>query len=478
MDYPEIRLLLGGEWIGTADRQTRAVVNPATGREIGRVPMATSDDLDRALDAAETAFAQWRRMPAFDRAAIMHRAAMLLRERAETIARLMTLEQGKMLSEARGEVRVTADNIDWAAEEGRRAYGRIIPTRVPSMRQSVLMQPIGPVAAFSPWNAPALMPGRKAAEALGAGCSVIVKPAEETPATAMEVIRTFVEAGLPTGALGMVYGDPEMVSRHLITSPVIRKVSFTGSTRVGKHLASLAGAHAKPATMELGGHAPVIVLRDADVERAVEVSVAMKARNAGQLCGSPTRFVVEEPVFEHFAQSYCQRMAGLKVGSGLDPASEMGPLANVRRVEAMEALVADARAQGGRIETGGVRHGNEGFFFAPTVISRPGLDSAVMNEEPFGPVSAIMPVESYEAALAEANRLSFGLAAYCFTRSARMAHAFSEDVEAGLIGINTFNVITPESPVSGVKDSGYGGESGQEGVASFLHTRHVAHLTE
>ncbi len=477
MEYPEISLFLDGEWVAAAGRDTQPVINPATGKTIGSVALATIDDLDRALDAARRGFARWRRMTAYDRAAILHRAASLLRGRVDNVARLMTLEEGKTLAEAEGEVRATADILDWAAEEGRRADGRIIPTRVPGMRQSVLMEPIGPVAAFCPWNAPALMPGRKIAEALAAGCSCVVKPAEETPATAMEIVRAFADAGLPAGVLNTVFGDPDMVSRHLISSPVIRKISFTGSTRVGKLLGRLAGGHAKPATLELGGHAPVLVFADADLEQAATLSVAMKARNAGQLCGSPTRFIVEEAVFDRFVSLYRDRTAALRVGDGLDPESQMGPLANVRRVDAMEALVGDALTNGAVLETGGARRGNDGFFFEPTVLSRAAKESAVMNQEPFGPLSIICPVEGFDAAIAEANRLSYGLAAYAFTRSAKIAHAFSEEVEAGLVGINTFNVIVPESPVSGVKDSGFGVEGGREGVASYLHPRHVAHST-
>ena len=477
MDYGAIPLLVDGEWIEAGGRETLAVVNPATGAEIGRVPVATVDDVDRALEVAQRGFKVWRQLTAFDRAAVLHRAAALVRERQDRIARLMTLEEGKILSESLAEVRGTADVLDWAAEEGRRTYGRIIPTRMPGMRQSVLMEPLGPVAAFCPWNAPALMPGRKVAEALAAGCSAIVKPAEEAPATSCEIVRAFVDAGIPAGTLGMLFGEPDMISRRLIESPLIRKISFTGSTRVGKLLGALAGAHAKPATLELGGHAPVLVFEDADLGQAIEASVAMKARNAGQLCGSPTRFIVQERVYDEFLSRYTRRIATLKVGDGFDPATEMGPLANPRRVEAMEAIVANAEVAGGKVETGGARRGNAGFFFAPTVIRNPKADTMLMNHEPFGPISAVVPVESFDAAIAEANRLSHGLAAYAFTRSAATAHAFSEQVEAGLVGINTFNVIVPESPVSGVKDSGYGAEGGREGVASYLHPRHVAHLT-
>jgi succinate-semialdehyde dehydrogenase/glutarate-semialdehyde dehydrogenase len=476
MLYPEVNLHIAGAWVAADGRNGRPVTNPATGREVGQVPVATEADLDLAIDSSATAFASWRRLTAYDRAALLHRAAALLRERAPAVARVMVLEEGKIFSEALAEVRATADVFDWAAEEGRRAYGRIIPTRVSGMRQSVLFEPIGPAAAFCPWNAPALMPGRKVAEALAAGCTCIVKPAEETPATAMETLRCLVDAGLPAGVMNMVFGDPDMISRRLIGSPVIRKASFTGSTRVGKQLGALAGAEAKPITLELGGHAPVLIFADADLDQAVALSVAMKARNAGQLCGSPTRYYVEAPVYDRFVAAYVDRMAALRLGEGLGPESQMGPLANVRRLDAMEMLVADAQAHGARVACGGRRRGNEGYFFEPTVLTGADDAAAVMRQEPFGPISVMRPFEGFDEALRQANALPYGLAAYAFTRSAHMAHAFSEGVEAGLVGINTFNVIMPESPVSGVKDSGHGVEGGREGVASYLHPRHVAHL--
>lgn len=476
MRYPGISFLIDGVWVAPGRRDTVPVLNPATGRTIGSTPLATPADLDRALDAAGRAFATWRRVTAYERAAVLRRAAAIVRERAEGIARLMTLEEGKTLREALAEVRATADVVDWAAEEGRRADGRIIPTRVPGMRQSVLMEPIGPVAAFCPWNAPALMPGRKIAEALAAGCTVIVKPAEETPATAMEIVRAFLDAGVPAGALNLVFGVPDQVSRHLIASPVVRKITFTGSTRIGRQLGALAGAEAKPATLELGGHAPVLVFADADIAQVVRACIGMKARNAGQLCGSPTRFLIERPVFDQFADSYAKAASSLRIGNGMSEETEMGPLANARRVEAIETLVADARAHGAEVLAGGARVGDEGFFHAPTVIAGAPNETAVMNQEPFGPISVLRAVDGLEEALAEANRLPYGLAAYAFTRAAATVHAIEEGIEAGLLGINTFNVIVPESPVNGVKDSGFGVEGGREGVASYLYPRHVAHL--
>ncbi|HEU0221692.1 MAG TPA: NAD-dependent succinate-semialdehyde dehydrogenase [Paracoccaceae bacterium] len=477
MTHADLHLFIDGERLGSAGRETRPVINPATGQPLGELPLADATDLDRALEAAARAFPGWRATPPFVRAQILRRAAGLIRERADAIARLMVLEEGKVLAEARTELAVTADIIDWCAEEGRRTYGRVIPSRAPGLAQVALREPIGPVAGLSPWNAPALMPARMAAEALAAGCTCILKPAEEAPGTALEVARACADAGLPPGVLGMVFGVPAEVSRHLIASPVIRKVSFTGSVEVGRQLGSLAGAHVKPITLELGGHAPVMVFADADLERAADLAIAMKARNAGQLCGSPTRFLVEAPVHERFLRLYAERAAAIRLGDGLDPASQMGPLAHARRLAAMESFVADAEAKGARVETGGARRAGPGFFFAPTVLSGLTPECALMNREPFGPLSAFLSFERLEEAIAEANRLPYGLAAYAFTRSAATAAALKEGLEAGAVGINSFAVVSPETPFGGVKESGYGREGGIEGIAACMVTKYVAEAT-
>jgi len=475
VDHPALHLFIDGEWIGADTRDTLPVVDPATGLEIARLPVATEADLERALDSTARAFPAWRDTTAVDRGRILRRAAALLRERAATIAEVMTREQGGILARSRIEVLRSADVLDWCAEEGRRAYGRVIPTNTPGTRQLVLNEPIGPAVAFTPWNAPAFMPARKLGEALAAGCSCIIKPAEETPGTALEVVRALADAGLPAGVVNVVSGVPAMISRRLITSPVTRKISFTGSTEVGLQLGALAGGLAKPITLELGGHAPVLVFADADVEAAAELTAAMKINNAGQLCGSPTRILVEAPAYARFLERYRDRLAATRVGHGLDPASQMGPLANARRVAAMESFMADARARGAQVETGGVRLGERGCFFAPTLLAGTGRDCAILNREPFGPVSAILPFEHFEEAVAEANRLDFGLAAYAFTQSARIADDLMRALECGMLGINTFAVTSPESPVAGVKLSGHGAEGGTEGLASYRVTRFVAH---
>lgn len=472
--YPALGFLIDGRHIDAGTRETLAVVNPSTEDEIARLPLATTADLDAALDAAARGFQVWRRTAAIERAAVLHRAAALLRERIEQIAAVNTLEQGKLVSEARWETVATADILDWAAEEGRREYGRLLPSRRDGVRRQVMLEPIGPAAGFSPWNGPALLFGRKIAEALAAGCSCVMKPAEETPGTALVVAQALADAGLPPGVLNIIFGVPPQVSTHLISSPVIRKASFTGSVEVGRTLARLAADSLKPITLELGGHAPVLVFEDADVEKAAAMTVATKFRFGGQVCTSPTRFLVHESVYAEFVRRVAEGAAAIPVGDGFAPGSQMGPLANARRLRAMEQCVADALAHGARLDCGGRRIGTRGYFFEPTVLSDVSLDCEIMNREPFGPIFAVRPFRNEAEAVAEANRLPFGLAAYAFTRSPARAEALVESVDSGLLGINTYSINVPETPFGGVKHSGIGAEGGQEGVRGYLVARTVA----
>jgi succinate-semialdehyde dehydrogenase/glutarate-semialdehyde dehydrogenase len=416
----------------------------------------------------------WRKVPPYERAKTLHRAADIIRERTEHIATQMTLEQGKPLAESRAEVAVAADHFDWQGEEARRAYGRMIPARAEGQRLMVLREPVGPVAAFTPWNFPANMPARKMSTALAAGCSCIIKPAEETPGTALALARAVADAGVPPGVLNVVFGIPAEISEYLITSPIIRKITFTGSTAVGKLLAGLAAKGVKRATMELGGHAPVLVFEDADADRAAELSAAAKFRNAGQVCISPTRFYVHESLHDRFADKFAETARKLPVGSGLDPANRMGPVANGRRRDAMEDFVADARKHGAEVLAGGERIGNAGYFWQPTVLKNVPEDARIMNVEPFGPVAIVNSFRDYDEAIEKANRLPYGLAAYAFTESERRAIRISEDIESGLIAINSFNVTWPETPFGGVKESGYGSEGGIEGLDGFLTTKFVS----
>lgn len=473
MTYPSLYLFIDGERI--RDREGQPVVDPASEEVLAFLPHATPQDLERALAAAERAGAAWAKTPAHERAQILRRAAELIRARHEALAAVMTLENGKPLAEAKGELLVAAETFEWSAEEARRIYGRIVPARTPGQRNLVLREPVGVVAAFVPWNFPATPLARKVAAALAAGCACIVKPAEETPATALALAEALEEAGLPKGLLNVVFGVPAEVSTRLLASPIVRKVTFTGSTAVGIELARLAAADVKRTTMELGGHAPVVVCDDAELERAVALSAAAKFRNAGQICVSPTRFLVQRPLFEGFVSRLAEAAAALRVGPGLASDSQMGPLANPRRLAAMAALTADAVAAGARLVTGGQRLGNRGFFFAPTVLAEVPAAARIMNEEPFGPVAVVNPFDSLEEALAEANRLRYGLAAYAFTKSAERARQIGDGLRAGAIGINTFTVTLPELPFGGVEHSGDGREGGTEGVESFLTVKAVAH---
>jgi succinate-semialdehyde dehydrogenase/glutarate-semialdehyde dehydrogenase len=474
MNYPNTQLLIANTWCDAADGRSLAVLNPATGAEIGRVAHAGIADLDRALAAAQSGFELWRKTPAIERARTMRQAAVLLRERSADIARCMTLEQGKPLAEAKAEMAAAADIIEWFADEARRIYGRIVPSRHMAVQSLVLKEPVGPVAAFTPWNFPVNQVVRKVCAALATGCSMLVKAPEETPASPAALLRAFVDAGLPPGVLGLVYGDPAQISAYLIPHPVIRKITFTGSTPVGKQLAAMAGAHMKRATMELGGHAPVLVCEDADVALAVKAAGGAKFRNAGQVCISPTRFLVHRSLHDEFVAALAKYSAGLKVADGLAEGTSMGPLANPRRLAAMQQLTEDAAQRGARIETGGERLGSSGNFFAPTVICNAPLDARIYNEEPFGPLAAVRGFEKLDEAIAESNRLPWGLAGYAFTRSIATAQALMHRVEVGMLWINQPAMAVPEMPFGGIKDSGYGSEGGPEALEAYLNTKSVS----
>jgi len=473
MTYPDTHLFINGTWRPARAGDTIPVIDPATEEQIGTVAHAKTVDLDEALEAALAGFDTWRRMGAFDRSKLMRRAADIMRERADTIAPMMTREQGKPLAQAKAEVLGAADTIDWFAEEARRTYGQIIPARAPGVQQMAVRHPVGPVAAFTPWNFPINQVVRKLSAALAAGCSIIVKAPEETPASPAELIRAFADAGVPAGVIGLVYGVPAEISEYLIKHPVIRKISFTGSTPVGKLLAGMAGQHMKRATMELGGHAPVIITGDADWEKAAAQMAVSKTRNAGQVCVSPTRFLVDQKISDNFLDAFSSGLQKIKVGNGFEEGVEMGPLANERRIPMMEELIGDAVEKGARLVTGGHRIGNKGWFFEPTVLADVPLSARIMNEEPFGPVAIVNRMSSLDEMIAEANRLEFGLAAYAYARSHEAVERLSSGVETGMLSINHVGLALPETPFGGIKDSGYGTEGGSEAVAAYLDTRFV-----
>jgi succinate-semialdehyde dehydrogenase/glutarate-semialdehyde dehydrogenase len=471
--YPDVLLYIGGAWTLGASGKTQPVLNPATGEAIGKLAHADRADLDRALATADKGFKAWRKVSAFDRSKVLRKAGDIIRSRADDIARLMTLEQGKPLAEAKMETLAAGDVMDWFAEEARRAYGRVIPARLEGVYQLVVKEPVGPVAAFTPWNFPINQAVRKISAALAAGCSIILKGPEETPASCAALVQCYIDAGIAPGAVQLVYGVPADISSYLIAHPVIRKVTFTGSTAVGKQLASLAGLHMKRITMELGGHAPAIVFEDADVDSAVKILSANKFRNAGQICVAPTRFLVHEKVYGKFVEGFTQAAKAIKVGDGLDADSRMGPLANIRRVEAMESFVADAVSKGATVATGGKRIGNKGNFFEPTVLTGINRDMKIMNEEPFGPLAPVVSFSNFDEVVEEANRLPFGLAAYAYTRSAKTVAAIGAAFESGMVSINHHGLALPEVPFGGVKDSGYGSEGGSEAIEAYLNTKFI-----
>lgn len=472
--YADLGLFIGGEWLGTGGRQTSPVINPATEEVIAHVPHASKGDLDRALAAAQEGFTTWRAVFPDERGRILKRAADLLRERKEEIARIATTESGKVIHETRIEVMMSANIFEWYAEEGRRAYGRVLPQRAPGTRLTIVKEPVGPVAAFAPWNFPLGNPARKIGAALGAGCSCILKPAEETPASGLAVARCLVDAGLPANVLAIVYGVPADISSYLLASPIIRKISFTGSIPAGKHLMKLAADGMKRTTMELGGHAPVIVFDDVDVDKVLDASVGAKYRNAGQVCVSPTRFYVQEKIYSRFVEGFVNRAKAVSVGDGLDDKNKMGPLIHARRLAAVEAFVKDARDSGAKVGTGGARLKSPGYFYSPTVLSDVPNKARIMNEEPFGPIAVINPFSDFDSVMQQANRLPYGLAAFAFTNSSRTVKLLGEQLEAGMVGLNTYAISVPESPFGGMKESGHGSEEGIEGLEACLVTKFIS----
>ncbi len=471
-EYPEIKLYVGGDWVQTSEKLP--ILNPATEEEIGRLPVAEQSHMDDALAAAQEGFKVWSQTSPMERARVILKAAQLMRERQEEIARSITLELGKPIRQSRLEVIRGCEFFEWDAAEGQRLYGRVIPS-APGIRYMVVRQPIGNVAAFSPWNFPMSQPARKIAGALASGCSVIIKPAEETPAGAVHIVRAFVDAGLPPGVLNVLFGRPADISSYLIPRDEIRLVAFTGSTVVGRQLTTLASENMTPVLMELGGHAPVIVCDDVDPAVAGVTSAIRKMRNSGQVCTSPTRFFIHEQHHEPFTESFVERVLATKVGDGLDEQTDMGPVAHEGRLAALQNFVDDAVKRGGKLLTGGSRKANKGFFFEPTVLSGVPDDALIMREEPFGPVAVLNPISSLDEGIEKANSVPYGLAAYAFTHSAANVDRLVDGVEAGNLSINTLEASLPETPFGGVKSSGYGREGGDEGLHHYTVVKNVSH---
>ncbi|MDZ3991905.1 4-(hydroxymethyl)benzenesulfonate dehydrogenase TsaD1 [Pseudomonas sp. Teo4] len=474
--YDALYLFIGGEWIDAEGRNTATVTNPATEEIIGLVPLATAAELDLALDTAQQGFERWRNTVPAERARILKRAADLILARAPHIAAQMTIEEGKPIGEAMDEVTRAAEYFEWFAESARRIDGRVVPANRPGVLQLVKRQPVGPVAAFTPWNFPAITPARKLSAALAAGCSVILKPGEESPSTALALARALDDAGLPKGVLQVVFGVPDEVSSQLIASPIIRKVTFTGSVPIGRLLSSRAAEGVKPITLELGGHGPVLVFDDADVERAAVEGVANRFRGTGQVCISSTRFLVQRGVYPQFVEQFVAATKALRVGNGMHPHTQVGPLANLRQLNKMEELVADAVAKGAQVLAGGEALPGPGFFFAPTVLADVPMEARIMHEEPFGPIAILMPFDGLADGLAEANRLPYGLSAYAFTTNARTAIDVADGLEAGMIGINQYRIVATELPFGGIKESGHGSEGGIEGIEHYLTNKFISQV--
>lgn len=473
--YQDLDLYIKGEWRPASDGQTKPVTDPATEDALGTIAMATEADVNAALEAAREGFALWRRVGTWDRAAKIRRAADLIRERADQIATLMSLETGKPKAEALGETGAAADQFEWYSEETKRLYGQIIEARTPDSRMAVIYQPVGVVAAFSAWNFPALLPARKIAAALGAGCSIIIKPAGETPASCAALVQACHDAGIPPGVVNFVTGNSGAIAEQLIRSPIVKKVSVTGSVPVGKQILALAAEGVKKVSMELGGHGPVVVFKDFDPVKAAEICAPTKFRNCGQVCISPTRFYVHESRYEDFAGRFAAIAKGLKIGTGLEEGVQVGPMANRRGVETIRAMTEDAVSKGADLLAGGrVPDGrNQGYFFEPTVLGRVPDSAMVMNEEPFGPIAPITTFTDYDEVMARANALPFGLAGYVFSNDLGLATRASEDLELGMVGVNEMLLATAEAPFGGIKESGMGREGGSLGVHDYLNPKYI-----
>jgi succinate-semialdehyde dehydrogenase/glutarate-semialdehyde dehydrogenase len=475
--YEKLALYIDGAFVEADGRKTEPVVNPATGETLAHLPHASREDLDRALQAAQKAFEKWKKTSPLERSAILRKVGQLARERAEAIGRNITLDQGKPLAEAVGEVMVCAEHAEWHAEECRRIYGRVIPPRRADVRQFVLREPVGVCAAFTPWNFPFNQAIRKMVASLGAGCTLVLKGPETAPSAVVALARLFHDAGLPPGCLNLVWGVPSEISEYLIKSPIVRKVSFTGSIPVGKQLAALAGAHMKRGTWELGGHSPAIVFDDADVDQAATMLAKLKTRNAGQVCVSPSRFFVQRGIYDRFAAKFIETIGSTKLGSGLEKSTQMGPLAHARRLQAMEAFMADVHAHGGEVVLGGSRlKDSAGFFFPPTVVTGLPDHAKLMTEEPFGPIAPLVPFTEPEDAIRRANSLPYGLSSYVFTESLKTAHYAASAIESGMVNINHFGSALAETPFGGVKESGIGSEGGTETFDGYLVTKFVTQV--
>lgn len=470
------RMYIDGKWCDAESGGTLGVINPATEEVLSEVAYGGRKETKRALEAAHKAMPGWMKLTAWDRAKVLKKTAELMRERADAIARTLTQEQGKPLAEAKAEIMHSADTFEWFAEEGKRAYGRLIPPSVPGKRHVTVMHPVGVVGAISPWNFPVTLQARKIAPALAAGCTIVCKPASQTPLCLIQVFECMIEAGLPAGVANLVMGSPGEISEEFLDNHICRKISFTGSTEVGKNLMRGAADQMKRISLELGGHAPFIVFPDADPEIGAKLAVTGKFRNNGQVCIAPSRFYVHKDVQKKFTEAAVEFAKGLKLGDGLQPGIEVGPMFEKRALDSTEALVNDATKCGAKVLTGGKRSDRfeRGYFFEPTVLSGLTDSAKIMTEEPFAPVMPLLDFSKIDDVIRAANNTRYGLAAYVFTNDLTIAWRMAEGLEAGIIGINDPVPATPQCPFGGMKESGMGRELGHEGLEAYLETKYVS----
>ncbi len=464
---------IDGRWIDSPNGEVQEIFNPATGEKIGTVPMLGSDETRQAIDAAEAAQKEWAARTAQDRSSVLRRWFELMVENADELARILTMEQGKPLAEAKGEIMYAASFVEWFAEEGKRIYGDIIPTHKPDARLVVIKQPIGVVAAITPWNFPTAMITRKCAPAMAAGCPFIVKPAPDTPYSALALAVLAEEAGVPAGIFNVVTGDAIAIGGELTGNDKVRKLSFTGSTNIGKLLMRQCADTVKKVSLELGGNAPFIVFDDADLDAAVAGALASKYRNAGQTCVCTNRFLIQDGIYDQFVEKLTAAVNGLKVGNGMDEGVTQGPMINAAAVEKIEDHLSDAVSKGATITTGGKRHDLGGSFFEPTVICNVTTEMKVAREETFGPLAPIFRFSTEGEAIAMGNDTEFGLAAYVYTKDLGRAWRTGEGLDYGMVGINEGIISTTVAPFGGVKQSGIGREGSKYGIDDYVEIKYM-----
>jgi succinate-semialdehyde dehydrogenase/glutarate-semialdehyde dehydrogenase len=469
-------MYIDGNWCPADTGQTLPVVNPATEAVIGHIPAAGAAETRRALEAAHRAMPAWSKLTAYDRAKVLKKTGDLMRERADAIAALLTAEQGKPLGEAKGEILHAADTFEWFAEEGKRAYGQLIPNSVAGKRHLTFKHPVGVVGAITPWNFPVTLPSRKIAPALAAGCTIVLKPAHQTPLSLLATLHCLIDAGTPAGVVNVVTGLAEPIGAEIMANPICRKVSFTGSTAIGKLLVRQSADTLKRLSLELGGHAPFIVMPDADPEAVAKAAVLGKFRNNGQVCIAPSRFFIHRDVQKTFTEVAVETARKLKLGNGVEPGIEVGPMVEERGLTKTAGLVSDATAKGAKVLTGGARSTRfeRGYFFEPTVLSGLPSDAKILTEEPFAPVMPLLDFAKLDDVIAAANNTPYGLAAYVFTNDLSAMFKLAEGIEAGIIGMNDPVPAAPQCPFGGMKESGLGRELAHEGLEAYLETKYVS----